>query len=141
MKNYSWLNGNSGKFLKRGYLEGDETPEERIQTIADAAEKYLGIKGFSDKFIDYMAKGFYSLSSPIWSNFGKTRGLPISCYGTYIPDDMELILNKVSEVGTMSKVGGEPRATSETLGTGGLPYHLVVPRLVYITSLQFLIPL
>ena len=106
MKNYSWLNGNSRKFLKRGYLEGDETPEERIQTIADAAENYLGINGFSDKFIDYMAKGFYSLSSPIWSNFGKTRGLPISCYGTYIPDDMELILNKVSEVGTMSKVGG-----------------------------------
>tara|TARA_R110000851_G_scaffold130035_2_gene263404 strand:- start:1501 stop:3147 length:1647 start_codon:yes stop_codon:yes gene_type:complete len=106
MKNYSWLNGDSRKFLKRGYLEGDETPEERIQTIADAAENYLGINGFSDKFIDYMAKGFYSLSSPIWSNFGKTRGLPISCYGTYIPDDMELILNKVSEVGTMSKVGG-----------------------------------
>ena len=106
MKTYSWLNGDSRKFLKRGYLEGDESPEERIQTIADAAEKYLGIKGFSDKFTDYMAKGFYSLSSPIWSNFGKKRGLPISCYGTYIPDDMELILNKVSEVGTMSKVGG-----------------------------------
>ena len=106
MKNYSWLNADSRKFLKRGYLEGDESPEERIQTIADTAEKYLKIKGFSDKFTDYMSKGFYSLSSPIWSNFGKTRGLPISCYGTYIPDDMELILNKVSEVGTMSKVGG-----------------------------------
>ena len=106
MKTYNWLNADSRKFLKRGYLEGDESPEERIQTIADAAEKYLGIKGFSDKFTDYMAKGFYSLSSPIWSNFGKKRGLPISCYGTYIPDDMELILNKVSEVGTMSKVGG-----------------------------------
>ena len=106
MKTYTWLNGDSRKFLKRGYLEGDESPEERIQTIADSAEKYLGIKGFSDKFTDYMSKGFYSLSSPIWSNFGKKRGLPISCYGTYIPDDMELILNKVSEVGTMSKVGG-----------------------------------
>jgi len=106
MKTYSWLNGDSRKFLKRGYLEGDESPEERIQTIADSAEKYLKIKGFSDKFTDYMAKGFYSLSSPIWSNFGKKRGLPISCYGTYIPDDMELILNKISEVGTMSKVGG-----------------------------------
>ena len=106
MKKYSWLNTDSRKFLKRGYLEGDESPEERIQTIADTAEKYLGIKGFSNKFTDYMSKGFYSLSSPIWSNFGKKRGLPISCYGTYIPDDMELILNKVSEVGTMSKVGG-----------------------------------
>ena len=53
-----------------------------------------------------MARGFYSLSSPIWSNFGKDRGLPISCFGSFIPDDMEKILTKISEVGTMSKVGG-----------------------------------
>ena len=53
-----------------------------------------------------MSLGYYSLSSPIWSNFGKKRGLPISCFGSFIPDDMEKILTKVSEVGTMSKVGG-----------------------------------
>ena len=106
MKNYSWLNADSKKFLKRGYLEEGETPEERIETIAKTAENYLKIKGFADKFTDYMARGFYSLSSPIWSNFGKERGLPISCFGSFIPDDMEKILTKVSEVGTMSKVGG-----------------------------------
>ena len=43
MKTYTWLNGDSRKFLKRGYLEGDESPEERIQTIGNAAENYLGI--------------------------------------------------------------------------------------------------
>ena len=106
MKSYSWLNADSKKFLKRGYLEEGETPEERIETIAKTAEKYLKIKGFADKFTDYMSRGFYSLSSPIWSNFGKKRGLPISCFGSFIPDDMEKILTKVSEVGTMSKVGG-----------------------------------
>ena len=106
MKNYSWLNADSRKFLKRGYLEGEETAEERIETIAKTAEKYLKIKGFADKFIEYMSLGYYSLSSPIWSNFGKKRGLPISCFGSFIPDDMEKILTKVSEVGTMSKVGG-----------------------------------
>ena len=106
MKDYSWLNADSKKFLKRGYLEEGETPEERIETIAKTAEKYLKIKGFADKFTGYMAKGFYSLSSPIWSNFGKKRGLPISCFGSFIPDDMEKILTKVAEVGTMSKVGG-----------------------------------
>ena len=74
MKTYSWLNADSRKFLKRGYLVGDETPEERIETIAKTAESYLKIKGFADKFIDYMSRGFYSLSSPIWSNFGKDRG-------------------------------------------------------------------
>jgi len=106
MKNYSWLNADSKKFLKRGYLEEGEGPEERIETIAKTAENYLKIKGFADKFTDYMARGFYSLSSPIWSNFGKERGLPISCFGSFIPDDMEKILTKVAEIGTMSKVGG-----------------------------------
>jgi len=106
MKNYSWLNADSKKFLKRGYLDEDETPEDRVATIAETAGGYLKIKGFADKFTDYMARGFYSLSSPIWSNFGKKRGLPISCFGSFIPDDMEKILTKVSEIGTMSKVGG-----------------------------------
>ena len=106
MKNFSWLNADSKKFLKRGYLEEGESPEGRIETIAKTAEGYLKIKGFADKFTDYMSRGFYSLSSPIWSNFGKARGLPISCFGSFIPDDMEKILTKISEVGTMSKVGG-----------------------------------
>ena len=73
---------------------------------ANKAQEYLGNDGWAEKFINYMHKGFYSLSSPIWSNFGRDRGLPISCFGSYIPDDMEKILGKIAEVGTMSKVGG-----------------------------------
>jgi ribonucleoside-diphosphate reductase alpha chain len=107
MREYKWLNKDSRKFLERGYLEEGETPEQRIQDIGDRAQTLLdNIPGFSDKFVDYMSKGFYSLSSPIWSNFGRKRGLPISCFGSYIPDDMEQILYKIGEVGTMSKVGG-----------------------------------
>ena len=105
-KKYEWLNNDSRTFLSRGYLTEGVTPEQRIIDIAQAAEKNLGIEGFAAKFEDYMSRGFYSLSSPIWSNFGLERGLPISCYGSYIPDDMEHILNKMGEIGTMSKVGG-----------------------------------
>ncbi len=104
--NIYWLNEDSRQFLRRGYLLPDETPEERISGIAKAAEDILKIEGFYDKFKGYLEKGYYSLSSPIWSNFGRKRGLPIACFGSYIPDDMEKILSKVSEVGTMSKVGG-----------------------------------
>ena len=125
-KKYTWLNEDSRTFLKRGYLKDDETPEERIEQIGLAAEKYLNIKGFADKFDGYMAKGFYSLSSPIWSNFGRKRGLPISCFGSFIPDNMEGILNKLSEVGTMSKVGGgtsgyfgDIRARGAEISSGG----------------------
>ena len=107
MREYKWLNKDSRKFLERGYLEANETPEQRIQDIANRAQSLLDdMPGFADKFVDYMSRGFYSLASPIWSNFGRKRGLPISCFGSYIPDDMEQILFKIGEVGTMSKVGG-----------------------------------
>ena len=102
-----WLNKDSRKFLERGYLLEGETPEQRIQDIGDRAQALLDdMPGFSDKFVDYMSRGFYSLASPIWSNFGRKRGLPISCFGSYIPDDMNGILSKIGEIGTMSKVGG-----------------------------------
>ena len=103
---FNWLTENSRKFLGAGYLTGDQTPEQRIKEIADNAEKILGIDGFSDKFYGYMSKGYYSLSSPVWSNFGKERGLPISCFGSHIADHMGDILFTQSEVGMMSKLGG-----------------------------------
>jgi ribonucleoside-diphosphate reductase alpha chain len=101
-----WLTENSRKFLESGYLTGDTTPEERILEIAQNAEKILGIEGYADKFYKYMSEGFYSLASPVWSNFGKKRGLPISCFGSCIADDMGDILFTQSEVGMMSKLGG-----------------------------------
>ncbi|WP_299109017.1 ribonucleoside-diphosphate reductase subunit alpha [uncultured Winogradskyella sp.] len=101
-----WLTDYSRQFLASGYLTGDTTPEERIREIANNAEKILGIDGFADKFYGYMAEGYYSLASPVWSNFGKKRGLPISCFGSHISDDMGDILYTQSEVGMMSKLGG-----------------------------------
>ena len=101
-----WLTENSRKFLESGYLTGDTTPEERIREIAENAESILKIKGFANKFYKYMAAGYFSLASPVWSNFGKKRGLPISCFGSHVADDMGDILFSQSEVGMMSKLGG-----------------------------------
>jgi ribonucleoside-diphosphate reductase alpha chain len=106
IKKYTWLNEDSRTFLKRGYLQNDETPESRIRVIADSAEKILGLSGFADKFEEYMSYGWYSLSSPIWSNFGNKRGLPISCFGSFIDDTMDSILYKLAEIGMMTKSGG-----------------------------------
>jgi ribonucleoside-diphosphate reductase alpha chain len=103
---YEWLNKDSRKFLERGYLLEGETAEQRIRDIAETAEKYLNSKGFADKFEDYMSKGYYSLSSPIWSNFGRKRGLPISCFGSLVPDTLSGIMEKVAEVGVMTAAGG-----------------------------------
>ncbi len=101
-----WLNENSRLFLSRGYLTEGVTPEERVRFIADKAEEILGIEGFADKFYGYMDKGYFSLSSPVWSNFGISKGLPISCFGSYLQDNMGGILYTQAEVGMMSKFGG-----------------------------------
>ena len=105
-KPFDWINEESITFLQRGYLSEGEEPLERIRTIAEHAEKLLGIEGFADKFYEYMGKGWYSLSSPVWANFGKVRGLPVSCFGSNIGDNIESILYTQAEVGEMSKMGG-----------------------------------
>jgi len=101
-----WLNENSRKFLAKGYLMKDVTAEERIREIATMAESHLNKPGFADKFYDYMSRGFYSLASPVWSNYGLSRGLPISCFSSYVADDMSRILYTHAEVGMMTKYGG-----------------------------------
>ena len=105
-KSFEWLNENSRKFLAAGYLGETISAEERIAAIAQRAEQILEMPGFADKFYHYMSEGFYSLASPVWSNFGKERGLPISCFGSHIDDDIGNILYSQSEVGMMSKLGG-----------------------------------
>jgi ribonucleoside-diphosphate reductase alpha chain len=101
-----WLNETSKKFLSKGYLTEGITAEDRIREIAEVAEKYLNKPGFADKFYDYMSRGFYSLASPVWSNYGLTRGLPISCFSSYVADDMSRILYTHAEIGMMTKYGG-----------------------------------
>jgi len=103
---FDWLNEQSRTFLSRGYLSDGQSAEQRIRIIADAAEKHLGIKGFADKFYDYMGRGFYSLASPIWSNYGTDRGFPVSCFGSFIDDSVESILYGHAENGMLMKSGG-----------------------------------
>lgn len=103
---FVWLNEDSRLFLQRGYLLEGTTALDRIRYIAEHAERKLGIEGYADKFYHYMARGYFSLSSPIWSNFGLERGLPISCFGSYIGDSIQEIMETTAEVGMMSKIGG-----------------------------------
>ena len=125
-EDFFWLNDDSRTFLSRGYIDGDKTAEERIRDIGEAAADILNSYEFADKFCTYMARGYYSLSSPVWSNFGTTKGLPISCNGVYVEDRMESILGKTAEVGMQTKMGagtsaylGSLRSRGTAINTGG----------------------
>ena len=134
-KDNYWLNADSRTFLKRDYLEEGIEPEQRIRQIAETAERYLRIDGYADRFETYMCRGWISLASPVWSNFGNHRGLPCSCNGSYVPDTIEGILDKVSEVAMMTKVGagtsayfGKLRARGTPISVGGAsmgPVHFM----------------
>jgi ribonucleoside-diphosphate reductase alpha chain len=106
MDKWYWANPESVEFLKKGYLQNGQTVQQRVMQIAQRAEQILGEDGFADKFYDNMAKGWYSLASPIWSNYATTRGFPVSCFGSYIDDSMESILFSHAENGMLMKNGG-----------------------------------
>ncbi len=130
-----WVNENTRAFMARGYLVDGQTTEERVRAIAEFAEETLGKDGFAEKFEDYMSKGWISLATPVWANFGLKRGLPISCFGSYVADDMANILHTEAEVGMMSKYGGgcsayfgDLRARGESItqnGTSSGPVHFM----------------
>lgn len=123
---FYWLNEDSRSFLSRGYLKDGENAEDRYREIADTAEMILGEKGFADKFYDYLSKGFYSLSTPVICNYGKSNNTGVSCFSSYIPDSTDEILRKAGEVGIMSKWGGgtsgffgDVRARGSKIVSGG----------------------
>ena len=123
---FDWLNEDSRLFLSRGYLQEGMSAGDRIEEIAQAAEKILNKPGFAKKFYRYMIAGYYSLSSPVWSNFGVDRGLPISCNGVYVEDSIEQILQKTAEVGMQTKLGagtsgyfGDLRPRGSSIKGGG----------------------
>lgn len=124
-----WLNDDSRTFLSRGYLTPGQTAEERIRIICETAERYLNRPGFADEFEGYMLKGWISLSSPVWSNFGNARGLPISCNNVYVSDTTASILLKAAEVGMQTKYGagtsaylGALRGSGASISVGGTSF-------------------
>lgn len=132
MRNFEWLNKDSRTFLSRGYLKEGQTAEEKMDLIANAAEKYLKLSGFANKFLDYLSYGWFSLASPVWSNFGEERGLPISCNGQYIMDSLDDILSCNAEAGMMTKNGagtsayfGDLRPRGSQISVGGESFGAV----------------
>jgi ribonucleoside-diphosphate reductase alpha chain len=106
MSDYRWLTEISQQFLERDYLVPGQSVDNRVDVICAAAEKILNKPGFAKSFKDNLQKGWYSMSTPIWTNFGTDRGMPISCFGSNISDNMESIAYTWSEVCMMTKLGG-----------------------------------
>lgn len=123
---YAHLNDISLKTLSRGYLregiaKADLLPAaiDRLEVMITAAETELGIK--LDAVREGARRGWMSPASPVWSNYGEERGLPISCNGSYIADRTSSILLKTAEIGQMTKNGAGTSAYLGALRPFGTP--------------------
>jgi ribonucleoside-diphosphate reductase alpha chain len=103
---YRWYNDVSKQFLKRDYLLPGQTLDERVRSIAQHAERLSGREGFAEKIVNAVQKGWWSFSTPVWTNYGQRRGLPISCFGTHISDSIASLAQAFAEITMMSKYGG-----------------------------------
>ncbi len=106
-KPFAWLTPGSRSFLSRDYLVPGKSPEDRLCDVAANAERTLKRPGFAGRLMHGFERGWFSLSTPIWTNFGTPRGLPISCYAARCQDSIESILGSThAEIAMMTKYGG-----------------------------------
>ena len=94
------------KTITGGYLYNGETPREAYQRVATTVARRLNKPEMADTFFDYIWKGWLCLASPVLSNTGTERGLPISCFGIDVADSILDIGQKNLEMMLLAKHGG-----------------------------------
>jgi ribonucleoside-diphosphate reductase alpha chain len=95
--------------LKDFYMDKDEdSPQEAYRRAAIAWS--AGDDELAQRLYDYVSKKWFMFASPVLSNApsknGKGKGMPISCFLTYVPDTLEGLIDHSSELRWLSVMGG-----------------------------------
>jgi ribonucleoside-diphosphate reductase alpha chain len=94
------------KTISKGYLLEGEKPKDAYWRVATKVAQRLGKPQLATKFFDYIWRGWLNLATPVLSNTGTDRGLPISCFGIDVADSIYDIGNKNLELMLLAKHGG-----------------------------------
>ena len=94
------------KTIVGGYLLQGESPKDAYERVAKTVARRLYKPELADVFFDYIWKGWLNLASPVLSNTGTDRGLPISCFGIDVADSIQDIGAKNLEMMMLAKHGG-----------------------------------
>tara|TARA_R100000353_G_scaffold22451_2_gene19865 strand:- start:325 stop:2043 length:1719 start_codon:yes stop_codon:yes gene_type:complete len=94
------------KTIAGGYLLQGETPKDAYMRVSTAVARRLYKPELAEVFFDYIWKGWLNLASPVLSNTGTDRGLPISCFGIDVADSIQDIGQKNLEMMLLAKHGG-----------------------------------
>ena len=94
------------KTIGGSYLLPGESPAEAYMRVCKTVSMRLGRPELTETFYEYVWKGWLCLASPVLSNTGTERGLPISCFGIDVGDSIYEIGNKNLEMMLLAKHGG-----------------------------------
>jgi ribonucleoside-diphosphate reductase alpha chain len=92
--------------ISKGYLLPGETPRKAYKRVAHAVAMRLNRPDLENKFFKYIWNGWIGLASPVLSNTGTDRGLPISCFGIDTPDSIRGIGLTNAELMRLTSYGG-----------------------------------
>lgn len=101
-----WLTQAGYETLSQGYLLEGETPRDMYRRVANSVALHLKKPELADKFYKYIDNNWLCLASPVSSNCGTARGLPISCYSLNINDSIAGIADAIKEAMMLTKNGG-----------------------------------
>jgi ribonucleoside-diphosphate reductase alpha chain len=116
-----WLTPEAQQTLSKGYLIPGETPRDMWKRCALTAEKYLNYPGIGTDIMEMFWLGYMGGATPVLSNLGTKRGLPVSCYSHTMLDDTNSIFSHLKEVAALSKHGGGVGSYFGELRPGGSP--------------------
>lgn len=94
------------KTISKGYCLAHETPRDAYWRVSTVVANRLKRPDLAKKFFDYVWKGWLNLATPVLSNTGTERGLPISCFGIDVGDSIQEIGQKNLELMLLAKHGG-----------------------------------
>ena len=101
-----WMDEISLATISKGYLLPGEDVKKAYRRVANAAASRLKKPELANKFFKYIWNGWIGLASPVISNMGTDRGLPISCFGIDTPDSIRGIGLTNAELMKLTASGG-----------------------------------
>lgn len=121
-----WLSEEGLETLSRGYLYQGETPRGMHHRLSSYAAKILQMPELEEDLFEIFWRGWLGPATPVASNFGTNRGLPISCYSVHVDDSVSSIYSHLKEVAQLSKNGGgvgvylgDVRPSGSPISSGG----------------------
>ena len=101
-----WMDEVALSTISKGYLLPEETPRKAYKRVVSSIAMRLNRPDLENKFFKYIWNGWIGLASPVLSNTGTDRGLPISCFGIDTPDSIRGIGLTNAELMRLTSYGG-----------------------------------